>query len=30
MLQRAIFNTAILDDLILKNPCRVKGAGLTG
>jgi integrase len=24
---RAIFNTAIQDDLILKNPCRVKGAG---
>jgi len=26
-LLRAIFNTAIHDDLILKNPCRVKGAG---
>ena len=24
---RAIFNTAIQDDLIIKNPCRVKGAG---
>ncbi len=26
-LLKAIFNTAILDDLILKNPCRVKGDG---
>jgi integrase len=26
-LLKAIFNTAILDDLILKNPCRVKGGG---
>ena len=26
-LLRAIFNTAIQDDLIIKNPCRVKGAG---
>ena len=26
-LLRAIFNTAIQDDLIMKNPCRVKGAG---
>jgi integrase len=24
---RAIFNTAIQDDLIVKNPCRVKGGG---
>ena len=24
---RAIFNTAIQDDLMIKNPCRVKGAG---
>ncbi len=24
---KAIFNTAILDDLIVKNPCRVKGGG---
>jgi integrase len=24
---RAIFNTAIQDDLLIKNPCRVKGAG---
>jgi integrase len=24
---RAIFNTAIQDDMIIKNPCRVKGAG---
>ncbi len=29
-LLKAIFNTAILDDLIVKNPCRVKGAGPTG
>jgi integrase len=26
-LLKAIFNTAILDDLIVKNPCRVKGGG---
>ena len=26
-LLKAIFNTAISDDLILKNPCRVKGGG---
>ena len=26
-LLKAIFNTAITDDLILKNPCRVKGGG---
>ena len=26
-LLKAIFNTAILDDLIAKNPCRVKGGG---
>jgi len=26
-LLRAIFDTAISDDLILKNPCRVKGGG---
>jgi integrase len=24
---RAIFNTAILDELIVKNPCRIKGGG---
>ena len=26
-LLKAIFNTAILDDLLVKNPCRVKGGG---
>jgi hypothetical protein len=26
-LLKAIFNTANLDDLIVKNPCRVKGGG---
>jgi integrase len=26
-LLKAIFNTAIVDDLIVKNPCRVKGGG---
>jgi hypothetical protein len=29
-LLKAIFNTAILDDLIVKNPCRVKGGRLAG